>query len=219
MKVAIFSESPADEAAIRILMEVVLGQPIEPVYPRSIRFRGWPSVLNLLPNVVNELHYNTEARGLIVVADTNGSPFYTDGPDPPAEHLNPSRLRQLRDRAEQALRLLRPRPPLPNLKVAVGVAAPAIEAWYRCGYPDASEAAWLRELRAGAHARDKIKALKREVYGTDRPSVEIATKHAKAEATRVSADLDRLERSFPIGFGALAESLRTWLTKDSTQMQ
>src|SRR5690606_3209125 len=64
MKLALLSESPADEAAIEILVEAVLQEPVERVRP-SLRARGWPNVLQLLPAVVRHLHFNTNVELLV----------------------------------------------------------------------------------------------------------------------------------------------------------
>ncbi|MGA2497987.1 MAG: hypothetical protein ABSH20_09610 [Tepidisphaeraceae bacterium] len=76
MKIAVFSESSADEAAVRILAEAVLGQPIEPVAGKALRRprNGWTHVVKLLRAVILDLYFRTDADGLIVVAD---SPYHT----------------------------------------------------------------------------------------------------------------------------------------------
>ncbi|MFQ5796704.1 MAG: hypothetical protein ACE5JP_16875, partial [Candidatus Bipolaricaulia bacterium] len=80
MKVAVLSESPADEAAVRILVEGILGrqtQPIDP--PRSLRIRGWTSILNKtneLSAVLRSLYFYTNAEALVLVVDSNHSPVH-----------------------------------------------------------------------------------------------------------------------------------------------
>ena len=69
MKVAILSESPADEAAIRVLVEGILGSPINQVQA-GLRARGWPNVAQILPAIVRHLYFNTTAEGLVVVVDS-----------------------------------------------------------------------------------------------------------------------------------------------------
>ena len=54
MKIAILSESPADEAAIAVLAAAVLGGPFERVQP-ALRARGWPNVAQVLPAVIRHL--------------------------------------------------------------------------------------------------------------------------------------------------------------------
>ena len=73
-----------------------------------------------------------------------------------------------------------------------------------------SENAWVQARTEGRWLYRKG-ALKESVYGTDRPGLDLETRRATEEMTRVAADLDGLERKFPIGFGALRRDLRAWL--------
>jgi len=75
MKVAIYGESPADEAALRILVDGLLGAPTEAIGFPWLKSRGWPSILQNLPKVLQYLHYQTDAQGLVVVVDSNRSPL------------------------------------------------------------------------------------------------------------------------------------------------
>jgi hypothetical protein len=51
MKLAVISESPADEAAIKILVDAIVGEETELV-PLRLRPGGWPHVLQLLPPII-----------------------------------------------------------------------------------------------------------------------------------------------------------------------
>jgi hypothetical protein len=97
------------------------------------------------------------------------------------------------------------------MNIAIGVAIPAIEAWFRVGVDGAvTEAAWIGGLQAGADPYTK-NDLKRAVYGTDRPSLPLETQRMAQEADRlVAAQLAALEALFPNGFGALANDVRGW---------
>ncbi|HZP58845.1 MAG TPA: hypothetical protein VFB27_00875, partial [Opitutaceae bacterium] len=64
MNVAVLSESPADEAALRALVEAAFGEPVRPV-TYALRARGWPSVAQVLPGVIRHLHFHTDADGLV----------------------------------------------------------------------------------------------------------------------------------------------------------
>jgi hypothetical protein len=57
MKVAILSESPADEAAVRILVEAVLAEKVEAIRPPTVRPGGITGVLRILGPVPKWLHY------------------------------------------------------------------------------------------------------------------------------------------------------------------
>ena len=211
MKVAILSESLADEAALRVLVEAVLGEAIERAEP-SPRARpgGWPSVRDLLPAVIKHLHYRTDAEGLVVVADSNSTPVDPARPPEGLETLEPSRLVQLRQAGSDALARLRPLVHRPPLKVAVGLAVPAIEAWLVCGaQPNVSENAWVQGLRE-KRLPYKKNDLKCVAYGTDRAGHRQQRQRAVEQAQRVTGMIDELQRRFPIGFGALADALRGW---------
>ncbi|MCY2926345.1 MAG: hypothetical protein NT031_13060 [Planctomycetota bacterium] len=208
MKVAIFSESPADEAALRVLVDALLGIETEIVYP-PVRARGWPSVQEDLPTVVKAVHYRTEAAALLVVADGNHFPMHLgDGQAVCEQHG--CRLCSLRRSAVQANVYLSPMAGREVVQMAAGLAVPAIEAWYLCGVnPAVSEQAWRAGMESGQYPYDK-KQLKKLVYGTDRPSLAMETQKAVEAAHRLVADLTMLEAKFPLGFGTLATAVRSW---------
>ena len=52
MKIAIFGESPADEEAIAILIEAILGSPIERPSLPTLRARGYTQMGAELPRVM-----------------------------------------------------------------------------------------------------------------------------------------------------------------------
>ena len=213
MRVAVLSESPADEAAIRILIESVLGRPTQSVEPppRLLRTRGWPSVLRILPNIIRYAHYQTDAEACVIVVDTDASPVHQATHERPGSAVRECRLCQLRQVMAQTQRELQSRPERPPLQTAAGVAVPAIEAWYRCGLdPQVTEGTWLRGLETRICPYTRY-SLKRDVYGTDRPSLELETQCAMAAAQRLAQHLPLLEALFPYGFGALARTVRSWV--------
>jgi hypothetical protein len=208
MKLAILSESPADEAALRVLVEAVLGHPFHFMVP-SLRARGWPSVAQVLPAVVRHLHFNTDATGVVVVVDADDSVVHTAEHDRP-EYFHPQcRLCRLRAIFRQTVKRLPPAHGRSRLLRCVGVAVPAIEAWYLCGRDDGvTEAIWVEGQGAGRLPYTRAE-LKLRVYGTDRPSLQFETDCALREVARHRHDTRRLEHDFP-GFGALAADLRSW---------
>jgi len=211
MKVAIFCESAADEAGIRILVDALLGMPSEPFELDKFRARrGWPSVPNSLPAVVRHLYYQTEADALVTVADARGSPLHSAKCDP--RQADPKcRLCYMRQIITSTTQRLGPVPNRRPLLTAIALAVPAIEAWWACGCnPHATEAAWERDRATGASAPVHIRKLKQAVYGTDRPQLALETSRAVEEARRVAAQIGELERHFPAGFGAFAQDVRTW---------
>jgi hypothetical protein len=208
MKLALLSESPADEAAIAVLVEAVLGRPFTRVQP-SLRARGWPSVAQVLPSIVRHLHFNTDADGLIVVVDSDDSVVHTAAHDAPQYYHPLCRMCQLRAIFRQSTKKLPPAHGRERVLRGIGVAVPAVEAWYLCGRDETvSEAFWLAGQAASAapYTRRELKA---RTYGTERPSLYQETEIAVREARRHARDLRRLEHDFS-GFASLAADLKTW---------
>lgn len=213
MKIAILSESPADEAALRILATYVLGEPFTLVQA-TLRARGWPSVEQVLPPIIRHLHFNTEADGLIVVCDSDDSPVHTPEHDAPGYFHPLCRICRLRAAFRRTVKNLPPAHGRARVLRAVGVCVPAIEAWLLCGRDTSiTEQAWLDGQASGAMPYTR-RELKWKVYGTERPSLEHELKRAVQEVSRHHGDVRRLENDFPNGFGALARDLREWRQKE-----
>ncbi len=204
MKLALLSESPADEAALAVLVQAVLGHPFKRVHP-SLRARGWPSVLQVLPAILRHLHFKTDVTGLIVVVDSDDTVVHT------AEHQHhpQCRLCQLRAVFRKTIKNFPAAQGRERVLQGIGLAVPAVEGWYLCGRePQVSEIAWVQGQESG-RAPYTRRELKARVYGTDRPSLQLETEYAVAAARRHALDLRRLEYDFP-GFAALSEDIRAW---------
>ncbi|ACB77196.1 hypothetical protein [Opitutus terrae] len=209
MNVAILSESPADEAAIRVLVEGVLREPLQPTQA-GLRARGWPNVVQVLPAVIRHLHFNTSADGLVVVVDADDSVVHTAEHEVPNYHHPLCRMCQIRAVFRRTTKKLPPAHGRTRVLRGIGVAVPAIEAWYLCGRDDSvNEAAWLAGQESG-HPPYTRRELKWRVYGTDRPSLPFEMQRALEEVRRHAGDSRRLEADFPGGFGELARDLRRW---------
>jgi hypothetical protein len=52
--------------------------------------------------------------------------------------------------------------------------------------------------------------LKEQVYGTDRPSLELEVRVAGEAARKLGSDPETLRRSFPGGFGSLMNDMASW---------
>lgn len=206
MKVALLSESPADETALRVFVGAVLKQPPRFVTP-AFRARGWPNVAQLMPAVLRHLHFNTDTDVLVVVVDSDDSVVHTVGHDAPGYYHPHCRMCQLRAVYRQTTKKLPRAHGRDRVIRTVGVAVPAIEAWYLCGRDQTvSEAAWILGQETGRQPYTRA-LLKQRVYGTDRPSLPQETVCGVREAERQRHDLRRLEHDFP-GFAALAADLR-----------
>ena len=209
MKLAILSESPADEAALRVLVEYVLGAPFVRVQA-ALRARGWPSVEQVLPSILRHLHFNTEADGLVVVVDSDDSPVHSAEHEAPGYFHPLCRICRLRAVFRRTLKNLPPAHGRQRVLRAVGLAVPAVEAWYLCGRDTSvTEAAWVAGQAVG-RAPYSRRELKWRVYGTERPSLPHEIRRAVQEVSRHHGDLRRLESDFPQGFGSLARDLRGW---------
>jgi hypothetical protein len=208
MNVAVYSESSADEAALRVLAEAALGQAVEFIAHPDLQSHGWTSVCKLLPNVIAALHYQTDADLLLVVVDSDTSPVHLPEHDEPDMAVEKCRLCQLRKAVARGFGRLKARPGRSVLRVALGLAVPCIEAWLRCGLdPQATEAAWLQRPQSKKSQAD-VWRLKREVYGSERPGLELETARMVEEARRLAQDLSLLETRFRNGFGCLLQALR-----------
>jgi hypothetical protein len=208
MKLAILSESPADEAALRVLIEGVLREKTD-IVTNALRARGWPSVAQVLPAVIRHLHFNTAVDGLVVVVDSDDSVVHAATHDAPNYFHPQCRLCQLRAVFRQTTKKLPPAHGRKRVLRGVGVAVPAVEAWYLCGRDErVTEQVWVEGQSIGRLPYTRAE-LKWRVYGTDRPSLTLETECALGEVRRHQADTRRLEHDFP-GFASLARDLREW---------
>ncbi len=208
MKVALLSESPADEAVLRVLVEAVLGAPPKFVSP-GLRARGWPNVAQVLPAVIRHLHFNTDTDALVVSCDSDDTVVHTAVHDAPGYYHPHCRMCQLRGIFHRTTKKFPTAHGRTRVLRGVGVAVPALEAWLLCGRdPNVSEAIWLAGQEKGERPYSRAE-LKWRAYGTDRPSLPHEIRCALHELERHRWDTRRLENDFP-GFAALAGDLRAW---------
>ncbi|HSZ54510.1 MAG TPA: hypothetical protein VK797_02535 [Tepidisphaeraceae bacterium] len=209
MKVGILSESSSDEAAIRILAEAVLGSTLE-ILPIRVRTRGCTALRATFSAAFKKLHWQPDADGMIVVIDSDDSPVHIAAHETTGFNDPDCRYCQMHRLVVELRSLVAPRPQAP-LNVSIGLAVPAIEAWYRCGLDiHSTEAHFSRE--AATRLVTLRRDLKRDAYGTFRAPQSVMTKKAIEHAERLARDIPLLERQFPGGFGPLARSLRQWIT-------
>ncbi len=210
MKVEFLSESPSDEAALRVLVEGILGSAVEVVRP-ALRARGWPNVIQVLPGVISHLQLRSDADALVVVVDSDDTRLHDIDHEVESDWTNACRLCQLYGVAEKTMRRLMKKSDRPPIQIALGLAVPALEAWYLAGKDsEVSEQAWLDIQNGDAHYYDR-KELKRRVYQTIRPTLQQQTARAIEETTRLKrGQLRMLEQLFPMGFGNLARMVRQW---------
>jgi len=99
MRVAILSESSADEAGLRVIVDALLGFKSVPV-DTNLRSRGWNAVQNVLLATAKKLHYLSDTDALVVVVDSNHT--YLSGGQPK------NRLRDFQALVESCRNQLRP---------------------------------------------------------------------------------------------------------------
>jgi hypothetical protein len=210
MKIAVVSESPADEAAIKILVDAIIGTESE-LFPLRTRPQGWTKIFDLLPNILSGLHYGRpDVEGLVIVIDSDDSVPHRKAHEEPNQSASECRLCQLRSNVTTITNNLRPLTARPALKIGLGLAVPAIEAWYQAGVDShVNEVAWIRKL-SGEDVTYDCRSLKRSTYGSYQPSLEMETIAAIAAAHRLTQNLSVLEELFPDGFGSLLRDLRNW---------
>lgn len=166
----------------------------------------------VLPAVLRQLHYHTDAEGLVVMVDSNSSPPHLPSHESTAAEDPKCRICQLRAVGNEVLAKVRPRTGHSALRVAIGLAVPTIEAWLLCGVdPHVTEAAWINGLKERPGNMPYTKgSLKHQLYGTSHPSLALEIERMTAAATRLSQDLARLRTLFPNGFGVLVKELMAW---------
>jgi hypothetical protein len=208
MRIVCYGESPADQAAVAVFTEGVLGKPPESV-EMGLEAHGVTGVLNALGGVFRGVYYNSDAEGFVVVVDCDDTDLHDPSHDAPGGGGR-CRLCQARTIIAQARKQLKARQGRPALKVAFGLAVPAIEAWYLVGKNhQVGEAAWKVGLADGRPPFIRAQ-LKKLVYGTERPSLELETECAVREARRIIGDVAAVEKLFPAGFGLMAQEIRSW---------
>ena len=209
MKIGFYGESRADQAAMAVIVEGIMGAPPEPI-SMDLEGHGVTVLLNALDGVFRGVHYNSDAEALVIVVDCDDTELHDVTHAVEGGDKERCRLCQARKIINRAQNQLKPRNDKPPLKVAIGLAVPTIEAWYLVGKEhQIGEAAWLVGLKENKKPFTRSQ-LKKLVYETDRPSLEHETDRAVQEARRIIADVNRLEIAFPSGFGLMAKEIRSW---------
>ena len=201
MKIGILSESKVDEAAYKILVESVLGHPVD-LFKDYQKRGGWSQAKKLVRPIILDLHYSG-ADGFVFVGDSDSTPPHIASHDQLDEVPEDCRLCEIRRLARSLIETLPARSGQPQLKVAVGIATPAIEAWLLSGLDANCTEAWFREEQA----RRNLKIRK---YGSLEASAGIKLQRTLENAQRIAGDLDGLEGRFQFGFGQLRKDLAQW---------
>lgn len=208
--VSVLSESTADEQALQIVLPSLVKLPVR-FLKTQFRARGWPSVAQVVPALAHHLHFRTEAHALVVVVDADDSVVHTEDHEREGYFHPKCRLCHLRSVFRRTVKNF----PSANGKErtlrCIGVAVPAVEAWYLCGRDSTvSEVAWT-EGQARGRLPYTRRELKERLYGTDRPSLALELERCLPEMARHARDPRRLENDF-LGFALMAKDLRVVAT-------
>jgi hypothetical protein len=209
MKIGYYCESPADQAAMEVFAEGLLGELTAPIN-MDLKAHSVPGFFSALDGVFRGVHFNSDAEGLIVVVDCDNTELHDAAHNTPQGATENCRLCKVHKIIAKARNQLGPRLGRPEVSVAIGLAVPAIEAWYLVGKEhQVGEVAWRVGQTAGRPPFTKSK-LKQMVYGTNRPSLELETQCAVKEARRIIKNMKAIETAFPVGFGLMATEIRSW---------
>src|SRR5216684_346979 len=95
MKIGYYCESPADQAAMAIFTEGILGEQPEPIN-MDLEAHSVPGFFSALDGVFREVHYNSDAEGLILVVDCDDKELHGSAHDQPEGGGERCRLCQAR---------------------------------------------------------------------------------------------------------------------------
>lgn len=197
VKISILAEGIGDVAFLRAVVTTICRQELQFQEPR---LSSRPKLDELVGPVLKQAHYGGD-DAVLIVADLDDSAWNAD-----AEQFQ-AQL-DLQAHVEEILRGLPGRNKNEGLRVVVVVAVPCREAWLEfLLHGNSSEASWLRQLREKRQrGSDARRALKRKVYGTERPTrsreQEILE---KAVGCLKENGPDALFEYFPRGLGPLRQ--------------
>ncbi len=210
MKVLVVSESPADEAALRIITKALLGESAEFVTnPLQVRSGGVDAALRDLGIIYRAVFFRQEADVLVFVVDSDSTPVHRSdhvANQPDVQLCRFCRARSVID--ETRASLSNNSGQVPEITTAIGLAVPAIEAWLLCGIDrHVGEVQWEQAMQESMPLFT-VRELKDQLYGTSNPNLDIETTKMKDAALRVVQHIPELEKWFPGGFAPLAQVLR-----------
>src|SRR6266852_3197067 len=108
MKIGYYCEQQADQAAMAVFTEGILGEPPEPINI-PLEARSVPAFFSALDGVFRGVHYNSDAEGLIIVVDCDKTALHDLAHDATGGGDEDCRLCQARKIITKARKQLRPR--------------------------------------------------------------------------------------------------------------
>lgn len=211
VRVVVVAESPTDEAVVIEIVATVRGAPADAVAASRTLTRGWPAVLNRLPDAVRRAHFDPTVDALVALADADRSPVHDPTTHAPERPVAGCRLCEMRAVVVRELAACAPAPGrAAPLKVAVGTPVPTLEAWLLAGVrPDVTEAAWAVARREG-RAQATPGALKLAAYGGRNVVTGIMRPRARTLIREALERGDLLATTFPGGYAPLEDAIRAW---------
>lgn len=209
MKIAILGESPADELLAQRIVEHVLKVTVT-VEPFRQRTHGWTQVVSRIPNVVRQLHFNSDAIGLIVVIDADQTEVHSST-HPQSGNTN-CRVCQGNSLWSSTIQHVGPRFNGQPLQFAIACPVPALEGWLLWGKDKTvGEAGWINGQKQSQFPYNKLN-LKTRVYNTERPSIDDEKHAVETEFARILRDsqFDSMCQAFPQGLGRFVDEIRSW---------
>jgi hypothetical protein len=201
MKISILAESSNDAVVMVELASEILGESVELV-EHSFQMNGWNKLPSILSAVIKKIHFHSDADGLIIQADSNHSSLLPGSAN--------NRYEELSELVGKTVAGLSVPYGKPRIKVAVAIAAPALEAWLLFHrHAEISEAAWEAGLKQSQDPYSKA-SLKQWLYGVQRPSHDVMKSQRLAAARAVRDRIHELRTRFPNGFGKFFDELRCW---------
>ena len=112
MKISVLSESSADESAVKILLDGILGIETELVaYPNELRTGGWPKVRNTLPAIYRAIYYyQPEVEAFAFVIDSDATLVHKRDHEKAGKSEEKCRLCECRSIIERLRQSLSPMP-------------------------------------------------------------------------------------------------------------
>lgn len=166
MKIAFCTEDRSDERVLSIVLSRVLGTEVVPYeIPFLVERGGWTKALELAPRVARQVHYSDATGAVFAIDNDAGDPLHDAG------HANQTGCRHCQLVAAARVDEVRlwPREPLQPLRFVFVVPVRTIETWALLSR--ATAPSW-DPLKFGSTPNER-RALKRQLFGTDRPDTEL----------------------------------------------
>ncbi len=208
MKIGYYRESPADSSSHGNLRGGNSRRRGATDSTLDLEAHSVPGFFSALNSVFRGVHYNSDADGLVIVVDADHTELHDPSHD--TNTAKDCRYCQASNIIQRARTQLQPRIGRPELKVAIGVTLPSIRSWVIVWQIDeVGEAAWKTSLASGKRLFTS-QNLKKWCTARIAPRSNWRRNVRSRETLRIRENLKSIEDAFPIGFGLLAQEIRSW---------